>query len=85
MRLALKVVPKASRTRIAGWVGESLKVQVSAPPERGRANEAVLDLLASVLDLPRKALRIVVGDSSPRKVVEIDASEDRVRESLPRR
>ena len=85
MRLPLKVVPKASRDRIAGWVGERLKVQVRAAPERGRANAAVEALLAEALGLPRRAVRVVAGRASPEKLVEIDASEDALRDRLPPR
>ena len=82
MRLQLKVVPKSSRDRIAGWLGDRLKVQVGAPPERGKANAAVVALLADVLQLPRTAVRIVSGEGSPLKTVEIDAAEEVVRARL---
>ena len=72
MRLSLKVVPGASKTEIAGWLGETLKVRVSAPPERGRANAAVEATIAEALGLPARAARIVVGSQSPRKVIEIE-------------
>ena len=71
-RLELKVVPGASRAGIAGWLGDKLKIRVSAPPERGRANAAVLELLAGALGIPEERVRIVAGTSSARKVVEID-------------
>ena len=83
MRLDLKVVPKASRDRISGWVGERLKIQVTAPPERGKANAAVIALLCDLLGLPVSAVRIVSGETSPRKSVEIDATEAQVRKLLP--
>ena len=76
MRLAVKVVPKASRAGIAGWIGEALKVRVTAAPERGRANEAVRQVLADALEVPLDRVRIVAGHSSPRKVFEIDDLED---------
>jgi uncharacterized protein (TIGR00251 family) len=75
MNLPLKVVPKASRNRVVGWVGERLKVQVTAPPERGKANDAVIELLAETLGLPRARIRIVSGETSPLKTVEIDGDE----------
>jgi len=40
-RLNLKVVPGSSRDEIVGWLGDSLKLKVTAPPEEGRANEVV--------------------------------------------
>lgn len=76
MRLHLKVVPKSSRDRIAGWIGDRLKVQVTAAPERGKANEAVVDVLAAALGLPRARVRIVSGETSPLKTVEIDGGDD---------
>ena len=75
MRLQLKVVPKASRNRVAGWVGERLKVQVTAAPERGKANHAVLEVLAEILGLSPARIRIVAGEMSALKTVEIEGDE----------
>lgn len=83
MQLQVKVVPSASRDEIAGWYGEALKVRVSAPAERGRANAAVEKLLAEALGLPPAGIRIVGGVTSARKTVEISGeSETAVRERL---
>lgn len=71
MILRVKVVPKSSRDRIAGWVGDRLKVAVTAPPERGRANEAVARLLAKSLGIAGSRVRIVSGQRGPLKEVEI--------------
>ncbi len=71
-RLSVKVIPKSSRNGIAGWVGEVLKICVTAPPERGKANDAVEEVLAEALGLSRKQVRLVSGLTSARKVVEID-------------
>ena len=72
MRLELKVVPKASRDRVVGWLGDRLKIQVRAAPERGKANQAVEELLGGVLGA---RVRIVAGESSPLKTAEVDAPE----------
>ena len=72
MNLQLKVVPKASRNRIVGWVGERLKIQVTAAPERGKANDAVIEVLAAALGVPRSRVRIIGGETSPMKTVEIE-------------
>ena len=82
MKLHLTVVPKSSRNRIVGWVGDRLKVQVTAPPERGKANDAVIDVLAEAIGLARHRIRLVAGQTSPLKTVEIDGGED-VRSKLP--
>jgi len=76
LKLPVKVVPKSSRDRIVGWVGDALKICVTAPPEKGRANDAVEALLADALGLPKEQVRITAGLSSPRKSVQIDGLDD---------
>lgn len=71
-RLAIKVVPGASQDRIAGWLGEALKIRVRAQPEKGKANAAVIALLAAALGVPAKNLRICSGHTSSAKMVEIE-------------
>jgi hypothetical protein len=53
-RLAVKVIPGASRNKVCGWLGETLKVKLSAPPVDGRANDALFEFLAEKLGLPRR-------------------------------
>jgi uncharacterized protein (TIGR00251 family) len=67
--LRLRVSPGARQDELVGRHGEGWKVRVAAPPEGGRANDAVLDLLARELSLPRKSLSIVSGRSAREKVV----------------
>ena len=71
IKLAIKVVPASSRSCIAGWLGETLKVRVTAPAERGKANAAVEVTIAEALGVPKKSARVIAGKTSPRKVVEI--------------
>jgi uncharacterized protein (TIGR00251 family) len=68
-RVRLRVSPGARRTELVGRQGEAWKVRVAAAPDRGRANEAVLDLLSRELELPRSALSIVSGHTAREKVV----------------
>lgn len=70
-RLRLRVSPGAARSEIAGRHGDGWKVRVSAPPERGRANDAVVSLLAERLGVPRAAVSVVSGEASRDKVVEL--------------
>jgi hypothetical protein len=85
IELEIKLVPGASRSGIAGWLGEVLKVRVAAPPERGKANAALLATLADALGIPPQQVRLLRGRTSPRKRVEIlGLSEAEVRERLPR-
>jgi len=71
VRLQLRVSPGARRACVVGRHGASWKVRVVAAPERGRANEAVVALLAETLSLPREGVTVVSGGSSRDKVVEL--------------
>jgi len=75
VKLAVKVVPGASRNEITGWLGESLKVRVTAPPALGHANQAVVALLAERLHVARDRIQVVAGGGAPRKTVEIRGLE----------
>src|SRR5437764_5257559 len=70
-KLHIKVVPGASGSGIAGWLGDTLKVRVTAPPERGKANAAVEATIAAALGVPADRIRIVSGHTSARKIVEV--------------
>ena len=69
--LKIKVVPGSSRNYIAGWLGESLKIRVTAIPEKGKANDAVVTLLADTLKIPKQDVTLSSGASSPRKAFKI--------------
>lgn len=70
-RLRLRVSPGAGRAGIVGPYGDAWKVRVTAAPEGGRANEAVLRLVAETLALPRSAVTLVSGHSAREKIVEL--------------
>jgi uncharacterized protein (TIGR00251 family) len=70
-RLRLRVSPGAARTRIVGRHGDAWKVSVAAAPEAGRANEAVLRLVAETLSLPRRSVTLVSGQAARDKIVEL--------------
>jgi len=74
--LKVKVVPGSSRNQIAGWLGESLKIRVMANPEKGKANDALVSLLADTLRIPKQDVTISSGASSPRKVFKISGLSD---------
>lgn len=86
-RLRLRVAPGARRNELVGRHGDGWKVRVTAAPEGGRANEAVLDLLARSLGIPRRSLTIVSGLTAREKVVQMDGiarseSERRLEEAV---
>ena len=70
--LRLRVVPGATRSRVVGRYGDTWKVRVSAQPEGGKANDAVLGLLADALAVTRGDLELLSGRSSRDKVVVLD-------------
>lgn len=71
-RLRLRVVPGSSKNPgIVGRYGTAWKIRVAAPPERGAANRAALELLASALGVPHAAVRLVSGQASRDKMVEV--------------
>jgi uncharacterized protein len=70
-RLRLRVSPGSGRTGIVGRHGDAWKVRVTAAPEDGRANEAVLRLLAETLSLPRRSITLVSGHGGRDKIVEL--------------
>jgi uncharacterized protein (TIGR00251 family) len=72
IRVRVRVSPGARRTEVIGRHGGGWRVRVAASPERGRANEALIEHLANVLGVPRSAVRVVAGPASRDKVVEID-------------
>jgi uncharacterized protein (TIGR00251 family) len=68
---SLKVVPGARKNRVVGKYGDAIKIQVSAPPEQGKANQAVIALLSEVLGVGPQQIQILRGHTQPRKIVEI--------------
>jgi uncharacterized protein len=65
--LSVKVVPGSSRDRVAGRYGDGIKVQVSAPPEKGKANDAVARVLAEFFGVKPADVALVSGHGNPRK------------------
>ena len=67
-----KIVPGSSGpTRICGLLDGMLKIKVSAPPERGKANQCLLKFLAQELSVKKNAVSIISGKNSPVKHVQI--------------
>jgi len=67
----LRVQPRASKDEIAGEMGGALKVRLQAPAVDDRANEALAEFLAQLLKTPRTAVRILSGERSRTKRIEI--------------
>lgn len=70
--LAVRVQPRASRTELAGIMGAELKVKVTAPPVDSAANDALVAFLATTLDLPKRAITLVRGQTSRHKLLRLE-------------
>lgn len=74
-RITVKVHPRAKRSAIAGRMGDAWKLHVAAPPVDGKANDECVRFFAELANVPRWRVRIVTGESSRTKVVEIEGVE----------
>ncbi len=87
VRLRLKVQPRARRNRVGGLVtdadgNQALKVAVTAAPESGAANDAVIALLAKELHLAKSALALVAGASDRRKIIKLAGDPQRLAREI---
>lgn len=71
VRFRVKVQARARRTELAGEHNGAVRVRVTVPPVEGRANEAVVELLAGHLRVPKSSIRIVAGERAPLKTVAV--------------
>lgn len=72
VRVAVRAKPKAARDAVGPVRGEELEVSVRAAPESGRANEAIREVLAAALGVPRSAVALLSGGASRHKRFEIE-------------
>lgn len=87
VRFTVRLTPKGGRDRIEGWRAAAdgklhLKVRVSAPPEAGKANRALISLLAKTLDVAKSRIAIVGGETARLKQVDAEGSPDYLRAKL---
>lgn len=84
MILHIKVVPNGSRNQVVGKMTDgSIKIKVQAPPEDGKANAAVIDVLATFFDCSKKQISILRGDTSRDKQIEVlNVSEENLIQKL---
>jgi len=80
LRFRVRLTPKGGGDRIEGWWTDSagqvaLKARVAAPPEDGKANTALIDMLARTLAVRKSDVRIASGATSRLKTIEIEGDE----------
>jgi len=71
VRISLRVIPRSPRTKIDGVREGRLLIRVTAPPVEDAANDAVVETLSKVLDVPKRSIRIVTGATARNKTVEV--------------
>jgi len=71
----IRVVPRASRSEVAGIQGDALKLRITAPPVEGKANEACIALLAELLDVKKARVAIIAGHGSRTKTVAVEGAK----------
>ena len=82
--IAVRVIPRAGRSGIAGVRDNAILVRLAAPPVDGAANEELIEVIAGALEVPKRAVTIVAGDRSRRKRVRVDGiSEADAASRLP--
>lgn len=69
--VSVRVQPRASKDELAGEMNGALKIRLQAPAVENRANDALIDFLAQLLKTPKSAVRILSGDRSRIKRIEI--------------
>ena len=71
VRFSVHVQPRASRTEIVGVHGDALKIRIAAPPVDGAANDELVRFLSNIFAVSRRDVRILAGETSRSKLVEI--------------
>lgn len=69
--LKIKVQPRASRNKIAGVIGDALKLMLTAPPVDGEANAACVDFFSDLFGVPKKSIQILSGHTGRTKLVKV--------------
>ncbi len=82
-QFALRVQPRASRTAIAGVIGDAVKLAITAPPVDGKANQAVIEFLSDLFHVSKGSIEIVSGETGRNKLIAIrGVSAEQVRTVL---
>lgn len=87
MRLSVRLTPKGGRDAIEGWMvgadgARLLKARVAAAPEAGKANKALIALLADALGVAKSAITIASGDTARIKLIDVEGDANEIAEKL---
>lgn len=70
--LAIKVIPNAKKNEVIGWINNELKIRIAAVPEKGNANEEVVNFLAKYLKISKTKITLIKGATSRHKLLKIE-------------
>ena len=70
--LLVRVIPRAGRSALAGRRGDALLIRIAAAPVDGAANDALIEMVADLLSVPRRAVAIISGDKHRDKRLSVD-------------
>ena len=82
--LKVKITPSSSKNAFLSWLGDELKVALQAPPEKGKANQALVKFMAQSLGLCEAQIEIIRGATQAHKTLQIDISPNELAERLPK-
>jgi uncharacterized protein (TIGR00251 family) len=77
VRFSVRVQPRASRSEVVGIYGDALRIRLAAPPVDGAANAELVDFLAKIFAVARRSIKILAGESSRSKIVEVEGITER--------
>jgi uncharacterized protein len=77
VRFSVRVQPRASRSEVVGTYGDALRIRLAAPPVDGAANAELVDFLAEIFAVARRSVKILAGESSRSKIVEVEGITER--------
>ncbi len=66
-----KIVPGSSKTSLCGALDGMMKIKISAAPEKGKANQCLVEFLAKQLGVKKKAVHVIAGQTNPVKNIEV--------------
>ncbi len=71
MQLNIKVIPKAKLNKIIKINDSSYQIYTTAPPDKGKANQAIIKLLSKKLNIPKSKISLIKGEKNRHKIIEI--------------
>ena len=79
LTIEIRVKPGAKKSALKGLYGNQLKVEISAPPDKGRANKELIGLIAKEFDIKRSDVTIIKGEKSRNKTLELSGDAEKLR------